>query len=195
MRHIVLFAALFPIPALGDEPVAPGEELFPLALGNSWTYRVSGQDDRFIVRAAKKEMVGDQTCFLLEARLRDRVVATEHVAFTKEGLCRFRVDKEDVQPPVCVLQLTATKTNKWKKTYQLGGRSATANFSASAGEVTVLAVKYKTVNVVADINDAPGRVTTTISYADGVGPVKQVINEGKRILVLELEKFERGDGK
>ena len=126
MSRIVLLAALFPIAALADEPAAPGEELFPLALGNSWTYKVGGQDDRFIVRAAKLEMVGGQTCFLLEARLRDKVVATEHLAFTKEGLCRFKVDKEEVQPPVCVLQLTSAKTNKWKKTYQLGGRSATS---------------------------------------------------------------------
>jgi hypothetical protein len=194
MRRIVLLAALFPSPALADEPAAPGEELFPLALGNSWTYKVGGQDDRFIVRAAKLEMVGGQTCFLLEARLRDKVVATEHLAFTKEGLCRFKVDKEEVQPPVCVLQLPAAKATKWEKTYQLGGRSATANFSASASEVTVPAGKYKTVNVVADMNGGPMRLTT-ISYADGVGPVKQIINEGKRTLVLELEKFERGDGK
>ena len=102
MRLAVLLIAALPLAApAADQPV---EDLFPLAVGNTWTYKVAGQEERFVVRVAKQEMVGAQTCFLLEGRLGPRVVATEHLAFTKDGLTRFRADKEDVVPPVTVLK-------------------------------------------------------------------------------------------
>src|SRR5438105_11128762 len=104
MRCFVFLAAIvIASPVFADDP-PPGEKLFPLTIGNVWTYRVSGQDDRFVVRAVRQEMVGDQTCVLLEASIKDRVVGTEHVAFLKNGLHRFREDKEDISPSLCVLR-------------------------------------------------------------------------------------------
>src|SRR5262245_64059635 len=107
MRPFVLLAVTVAAsPAFADEPAPKFDNMLPLAVGNSWTYKVSGQDDRFVVRVARQEMVGEQTCFRLDASLKDRIVASEHLAFTKEGLCRFRVDQADVFPPVCVLKRT-----------------------------------------------------------------------------------------
>jgi hypothetical protein len=36
---------------------------------------------------------------------------------------------------------------------------------------------------------------TTVSFSEGIGVVRQEIWEGKRNVILELEKFEKGDGK
>src|SRR5215208_1771511 len=95
----LLVLTLIAHPAAAQEPAPPSlEDLFPLALGNTWTYRVRDQTDRFVVRVAGQEMVGGQACYKLEARLGDRVVATEHLAFTKLGLCRFRAEQEDIEP-------------------------------------------------------------------------------------------------
>src|SRR6476660_2060370 len=112
-RSVLLAAVAVTAPALADEPAPRAENLLPLAVGNSWTYKVSSlddprfprvQDDRFIVRVVRHEMVGEQTCFRLDANLKERVVATEHLAFTKEGLCRFRVDNQEVNPPLPILR-------------------------------------------------------------------------------------------
>jgi len=196
MRPLVLLTvAVAASPAFADEPTK-FENLLPLAIGNSWTYKVSGQDDRFVVRVARQEMVGEQTCFRLDASLKDRVVASEHLAFTKEGLCRFRVDKEDVFPPVCVLKQNPPKNGRWRsQPFQVAGRTATGVFTVSNTEVTVpfRKEKIKAVTVDATVNEGGGRpaLRTVVSYADGVGIVKQEVMSAKTPLVLELEKFEK----
>lgn len=202
MRRIALLGALaVVVPALADEP-SPGESLFPLNIGNVWTYKVSGQEDRFVVRAVRQEMVGEQTCVLLEASQKDRVVATEHLAFTKTGLFRFRVDKEDVDPPVCVIRLPlpTNAARRWttgKKEFHVGVRSGVAAFTWKPEEMTVGTKKYKTTAVHADFTEF-GRTTSSSEtwYAEGVGIVRQEIKEGKRTpLILELENFENAKGK
>ena len=198
MRRIVLAAlAIAAWPAAAQEPPASAEDLFPLAVGNTWTYRVGGQDDKFVVRAARQEMVGSQTCILLEARLRDRVVATEHVAFTKDGLCRFKVEQTEVVPPVCVLKVPAPPRG-WTAKYTLNQRPGTFTFTTRSEEVVYLARRYKATVVEARPGEVRGPTPprTTVWYAPGVGPVKQRIDEGKgRFLELDLEKFEKAGGK
>src|SRR5689334_8592331 len=149
MRHLACLTVLaVAATVLADDPL-PGEKLFPLTVGNIWTYKVSGQDDRFVVRAVRQEMVGEQTCVLLEASLKDRVVATEHLAFTKTGLYRYRVDKEDVDPPVCVVRipLPTNANHRWttgKKDFHVGARSGVAAFSWKLEEIAIGSKKYKT---------------------------------------------------
>jgi hypothetical protein len=197
-RIACLAAVSLAVPVLADEPL-PGENLFPLTIGNVWTYKVSGQDDRFVVRAVRREMVGEQTCVLLEASLKDRVVATEHIAFTKTGLFRYRVDKDDVDPPVCVLRTPLPANRRWgnaKKDFHVGSRSGFASFTAKLEEITVGTKKYKTTAVRAEFTEF-GRTASSSDtwYAEGVGMVKQEIREGKRTpLLLELEKFENAKG-
>lgn len=200
MSRIAFFSALVAAaPLFADEPL-PGENLFPLHVGNVWTYKVSGQEERFVVRAVRQEMVGEQTCMLLEASLKDRVVATEHLAFTKTGLFRFRVDKEDVDPPLCVLRTPLPANRRWgtgKKEIHVGQRSGVALFSAKLEEITVGTKKYKTTVVHADFTEF-GRTTSASDtwYAEGVGIVRQEIKEGKRTpLVLEFESLENAKGK
>jgi hypothetical protein len=202
MRCAILLGVLLTAaPTFAADPPLPGENLFPLTIGNVWTYKVSGQDDRFVVRAVRHEMVGEQACVLLEATLKDRVVATEHVAFTKTGLCRFREDKEDVEPPVCVLRWPAPPKGwftgaRKKNEFHVGPRSASAFFTAKSDEIAVLGTKYKTVVVRADVNEGPGRPASFSDtwYAEGIGMVKQEIHEGAKrpALILELEKAEKG---
>ena len=198
MRRSVLFFTLIASSSvLADEAAPRVENLLPLVVGNSWTYRVSGQEDRFVVRVVRQEMVGEQTCFRLDATLKDRVVASEHLAFTKDGLCRFKVDNGEVKPPVCVLKLPNPKSPRWQQRYQVGERGATGFFSVSTGEVNVPLGKFKAVIVDASTSEGPGRPSTrtVVSYAGGVGIVKQEVVVGKGPLTLELEKFGKEEEK
>src|SRR5688572_22660780 len=102
MRLPALLLAALPASLDAADPPRVGEDIFPLAIGNTWTYRVPFQEDKFVVRVVRQEMVGDQTCYMLEGRLKDRVTGSEHVAFTKDGLTRFRADDVDIIPPVTI---------------------------------------------------------------------------------------------
>ena len=173
------------------QPKVPAIDLFPLEVGNVWTYKVSGQDDRFTIRVAAFEKAGDYECFRLEATLRDKPVGTEHLLVAKNGVFRARTDKDDVTPPVCILLLPIQKGSAWKGDYKLGGKAASAVFSTNTETVTVPAGKFEAVSVQADLTEMGGRVRTTVWYAANVGVVKQTLEEGKRTLTLELEKFEK----
>lgn|SRR5262249_21392670 len=191
----ILFALAALIPA-ADNPA--GENLLPLVVGNTWTYKVSGQDDKFVVRVARREMVGEHTAYVLEARLRDRVVSSEHVALIPDGFCRLRVEKEDVTPPVCFLKLPPSAARgSWSQDYKLGGREAKARFSIDSAEVTVPAGKFKARGVVGEMyTDGRWRPRTHVWYAPEVGVVKQEVFDGKGPgppLTLELEKFEKAE--
>jgi hypothetical protein len=198
MRLLIFLLAAVPAPLFAADPPPPGEDLFPLAINNRWTYRVQPfagpgqpvQDDRFVIQVVRKEMIGEQTCFLLEGRLRDRVTATEHVAFTKDGLTRFRADNYDITPPVTVLRPTTPAKAPWTIDYQLGDRKATAGFWQESRDVRVPAGTFRGATTVhGDVNGTQ----TTGWYAPGVGMVRQDITEGKRTTRLELEKFEKGE--
>jgi len=195
----LLLAAAVPAPLFAADP-PPGEDLFPLAVNNRWTYHVQPfagqpfQEDRFVIRVVRKEMIGDQTCFFLEGRLKDRIAATEHVAFTKDGLTRFRADNYDIVPPVTVLKPAAASKAPWAIDYQLGDRKATGTFSQEPATITVQGKRTRTTMVSAEMGGTNGgRVETRVWYAPGIGMVRQQINEGKRTTVLELEKFEKGE--
>ncbi|HKB06416.1 MAG TPA: hypothetical protein VKD90_29750 [Gemmataceae bacterium] len=203
MRVPALFlVACLVRPAAAEDPPA-AESLFPLAIGNAWTYKVSGQDDRFVVKVAAEEAVGAQTCFKLEAWLKDKVVATEHLAFTKAGLCRFRAEHEDISPPVCILRVPV-RNRPWTEKYTLGSREASYTFQALTEDVPVPAGKFKATVVRAWVGESrpPGGdirfLRATVWYAPGVGPVKQVVAEdgkGRFPVALDLEKFEKSGGR
>jgi hypothetical protein len=198
-RFVVLLAAALPLPTVAADP-RPGEDLFPLAVGNTWTYRVypgpgpQVQEDRFVVRVVRTEMVGDQPCFLLEGRLRDRVTASEHVAFTKDGLTRFRADGVDITPPVTVLKPPAGSRLTWDPGFQLGDRKSTAAFRQTSPKITYQGRQLQTTLVVGEMSGENGtRVKSSVWYAPALGMVRQQIEEGKRSTVLDLEKFDKGE--
>lgn len=195
MRLLVLGLLLCCTSWVNAQGLQATEELYPLEIGNTWTFRVSGQEERFTIKVAALEKVGDFECFRLEATLKDKPVGTEHLLVAKNGIFRARTDKDDVSPPVCILQFPSKKGDSWKGEYKLGGKAATALFVADTETVTVPAGKFTTISVQADLSEMGGRVRTTLWFAPKVGVVKQTLEEGKRVITLELEKFEKGGKK
>ena len=55
--------------------------------------------------------------------------------------------------------------------------------------------KFNAVSVQAELNEPTGRVRTTLWFVENVGVVKQTLEEGKRTLTLELEKFTKAGKK
>jgi hypothetical protein len=193
MRTLVamcaLTAAVLVARPVDAEDVKP-EEFYPLKVGNVWTYSVTGADDKFTIKAAREEKVGNQPCIVLEATVKGNVVATEHVARLKDGLYRFKFNGATVEPPLCFCKLPAKEGQKWKHDFKVGTDNATVEFASAIEEVKVPAGKHEAVVVRGAVKEGANEVTLRSYYAPKVGMVKQEIDLGKMQVVLKLEKFD-----
>jgi hypothetical protein len=180
---------------------------YPLQVGTTWHYR-SG-DSKFTVRVVKHEKVGDTLCALLESKRDDKVVGSEHLAVTADGVYRHDLtsllpksdakDKavpavtETPKPPLLVLKLPPKKGERWKIDSKSDGKVFRGGYKVDEEEVTVPAGKYKTFRVVSidlEVNALKPSITTY--YAEGVGMVKQTLEVGDAKAEIVLEKFEAG---
>jgi hypothetical protein len=192
MRHgrllttAALLALILPAAAQDDKP------LYPLKVGMKWNYKVKDQEEKFVITAAKEEMVGDQNCVKLEARLKDQVVASEHVAVLKDGIYRFKFDDKTIEPPVCFCKLPATKGQKWEVKFKVAGKEGVAKFESGEEEINVPAGKFQAVVIKGEVIEDSVPIKMTLWFAPGAGIVRQVIDGGgQQPIVLELESIER----
>lgn len=169
-----------------DHPV------FPLAKGAQWEYR-SGEQ-QLTVRVTGYQRAGDLQAAMLETLNRDGTrVGTEHVAVKDDGIYRFTLNNNKVDPPVCFLKLPARKGESWKIEARLEGETIRATLRVGEEDVTVPAGRFKAITVSTEdgtVNDTPLRFTTW--YAEGVGMVKQVIHLNGSEVRLELTKYTPG---
>ena len=181
-----LLALILPAAAQDDKP------LYPLKVGTKWSYKVKDQEEKFVVTAVKEEMVGDQNCVKLEARLKDQVVASEHVAVLKDGIYRFKFDDKTIEPAVCFCKLPATKGQKWEVKFKVAGKDGVAKFESGEEEISVPAGKFQTVVINGEVVEDSVPIKMSLWYAPGSGIVRQVIDGGgQQPIILELESIER----
>ncbi len=176
---------------------------FPLQVGTVWHYRCG--ETKFTVRVAKHEKIGDTLCALLETSRDGKVVGSEHLAVTADGVYRQDVtapgsDKaagkmvtQTFKPPILVLKLPPKKGDNWKIDSTSDGKAYRGAFQIDEQDVKVPASTYKTMRVSSkDLEVNAMKTNITTHYAEGVGPVKQLIESSGAKLEIELEKFESG---
>jgi hypothetical protein len=173
----------------GQVPVAT-DNYFPLAVDHVWTYRIAGTDEKFVVRVGGVEKIREVDCFRLDASVKGQIVATEHLRTTAEGVFRYRMDREDVVPPLCVCRYPVKPGDAWTTDYKLGTRGAKADFKSDFEAITVPAGKYKAAVVKLEMTEADSKLRATHWYAPNAGLVKLQFEQGKQVIVMELEKFE-----
>jgi hypothetical protein len=181
-------------PPLGARPPAPPAKTgyFPLVVGNTWTYRVG--ENRFALKVAGFDKVGDLRCARLETIVNNKSVAQEHVAVTAKGVVRTKFDGKDAKPPILFLELPAKKDATWNVESKIDGQALKGTFVEGEEEkVEVPAGAFKTVTVRSKGLEVNGvKVELTYYFADKVGMVKQVVEYAGQKAVIELEKFEPG---
>jgi hypothetical protein len=174
--------------AVSAQPAA--SEYFPSQPGNRWTYRIVGQDDRLVVVSTFTEPIGGYSCFRLESRLRSQFIASAHFSVRKDGVYQMRSDGYNLDPPLPICKFPPTDKETWKVDFKLGEKKATIAYECSFEEVTVPTGKYKALVIHSETPEGTGKLLNTCWYAPKVGLVKQVVDDGDKI-VLELEKFDR----
>lgn len=183
---------------------------YPLQVGATWHYR-SG-DGKFTVRVVKHEKVGDTLCALLETRRDGKVVGSEHLAVTADGVYRHdltamqpQTDPNDknktvgpavtqtLKPPILVLKLPPKNGDTWKVDSKGEGKTFRGGFRVDEQEIKVPAGTYKTFRVASqDVEVNSLKTSIHTHFAEGAGIVKQVIEVGDAKAEIELEKFEAG---
>ena len=199
--HRILLA--FPLVLAAAAELAAQEKLketpyFPVQVGTTWHYRAG--DSKFTIRVERHEKVGDILCALLETKRGGKVVGSEHVAVTDEGVYRHDLmatgEKRVAQmlkPPMLILKLPPHKGDSWKVDSKGDGKTFRGGFQVDEQEITVPAGTYKTLRVASqdlEVNSLKPSITTF--FAEGVGMVKQIVEVGDAKVEIELEKFEAG---
>ena len=195
MRALLCFLALtLPARAADDD-----KDYYPLKVGMKWTYKLGEQDNRFVVTVAAEEKVGEVVCVKLEAKLKDQIVGTEHVAFQKDGFYRFKYGDMTIEPPICFCKPGAKKGESWKLDFKIGETKATVRYEADFQDVKVpagefknaLVIKAEAIEKIRDDGKEKDQITrTTIWFVKGKGMVKQTIDLGEAKVNLELESIE-----
>jgi hypothetical protein len=170
-------------------------DYYPLAVGTKWHYRVDGQSARLTNHVAGIERIGGQPVSRVETRFMGRVIPTEHLANTPEGLYRYRSQGIAITPPLRLLRYPVKEGDTWEDTITSSGQRVQVNCRVGSEQVTVPAGSYQTVTI--DVAMKVGGTTIATSrywLAAGIGMVKQVNQQGGTTSAIELERFEPAAG-
>lgn len=174
---------------------------YPLRVGTTWHYKTG--DSKFTIQVRKHEKVGEMLCALLEVTRDGKVVGSQHLAVTDDGVYCYDLTSQagrtadrvvqTPKPPVLMLKLPPKNGDSWKVDSTADGKAFRGAFRIDEQEVKVPAGTYKTVRVTSQDLEVNGlQPVITTYYARGAGMVKQVIREGDVTTEIELEKFEAG---
>jgi hypothetical protein len=180
---------------------------YPLKVGTTWHYRAG--ESKFTIRVARHEKVGDTLCALLETIRDGKVVGSEHLAVSGDGVYRHDLTypqlqsdpndkskkvktlvKQTLKPPILLLKLPPRNGDSWKIDSKGDGKSFRGNFQVAEQEITVPAGAYKAFRVASqdlEVNSLKPNIMTF--FAHGVGMVKQIIEMGNAKVEIELEKL------
>ena len=177
----------------GEKPATTAGNYYPLDVGNRWTFRVEagGNAATAISTITKIEKVDGKALSKLEATLNGKVVATEHLVATPEGIYRNRNNDMAIDPPLLLLKYPAKAGDEWKGVLNVGTEKGNYVCKTAEEMVTVPAGKFKTLRVSITLEVAGQTVKTSYWFAKDTGFVKQTVDAGGLNVLMELEKFER----
>jgi len=169
---------------------------YPLQVGNTWNYRAG--ENRFAMRVAKHEKVGDTMTARVEMLVDGKVRSSENIGVTADGVYRYAysttgsaAEDKPATPPVRFLKLPPKKGDTWEVNSKCGNDTIKGTLKAGEETVSVPAGKYEALTSSCDKMSAGGTdIALTYYFAQNVGVVRQVIEAGGQKVVFELDKFE-----
>ncbi len=172
-------------------PAATGD-YFPMKVGAKWVYKVG--EAIVTVKVASADKDGAK----IETEVNGKVVASEVLSVTPEGIVRTKINNSDIKPPVMILKLAggkAVKGDKWHVESTVQGQSVKGDFTTKDDKesVTVPAGKFEAVAVDGGEFDIAGTKTAIKYYfVPGKGIVKQSYSIQGNEAVLELKEYTEG---
>ena len=181
-------------PAAAQPPAAPAAtgDYFPMKVGAKWVYKVG--EAIVTVKIASADKDGTK----VETEVNGKVVASEVLSVTPEGIVRTKINNSEIKPPVMILKLAggkAVKGDKWAVNSTVQGQSVKGEFTTKDDKesVTVPAGKFDAVAVDGPEFDIAGTKTSIKYYfVAGKGIVKQSYSIQGNEAVLELKEYTEG---
>jgi hypothetical protein len=172
-------------------------DYYPMKVGTTWYYKGEANGNPLTLRneVTKIENINGVEMSRIETFTANEMsVANEHVSANAKGIYRNRVQGNEPDPAVLILQYPAKAGLKWNVESKVGTETISGVYKTEEEEVTVPAGKYKAIKVISDAEVKPSgqKVLSTVWMVDGVGVVKQITDLGQIVIKLELDKFVPG---
>jgi hypothetical protein len=187
-----------PAPAGAAAPaVVVGQSgFYPLAIGSEWRYEINGKT--VVARVSKQEKMGGHAAGKVDSFLEDRLLSSEHIAVTKEGVFRVAFDGAVPTKPVMILKLPPKDGEVWAVETEISGSKIEGSARCDFEKVKVPAGEFDAYRVRGTyaVTAPDGKVSNpefTFWFADGTGVVKLGTKSGGNDVILELQSFKKGE--
>jgi hypothetical protein len=166
-------------------------DYLPLKEGNLWTFAMSNgaQTTMKIVGFAD---VGTVRCAIVETTL-GLQKSQEYIAVDAEGVKTYLGKVQDQEfrydPPVVRIKLPYQEGDSWTAVVNQSGKSVTTTFQSIGKErIETPAGAFDCIKVYSTVNGVPGQpsVVSISYYADGLGPVRQIMHAGGQQMIATL---------
>lgn len=205
MRKVLLglafvFSAGF---VLAQQPPAPApavaatSDFYPTKKGTKWVYKAG--EVEVILQAGDT----DKGETKLETIVQGKVVASETIKVTTDGIYRTKINNSAIEPPVKILELAASPDGKlvakpvgtkWAVKSKVLQSELTGEFTITKVEpsLEILGVKYANAVIVEgpNFNIASTETKVTYVFAPGKGVVKLTYSIAGNSTSLELKGYE-----
>lgn len=181
-----------------QEAAAPltAAQLYPLAQDAEWHYTMHSEKGiwEMSYQVAKLESENDQQAYRVEMVLDKKIVLTEHLHQTPEGLFRSRLQDARLSPPLLLLKNPVEPGQQWTTKTQIGAQELTIECAVESERVKVPAGEYDAIKLTVATQADESDIRSTYWFAPGVGIVRQdaVIGADSDEMYIELTKYQPG---
>ncbi|MBN1509113.1 MAG: zinc ribbon domain-containing protein [Sedimentisphaerales bacterium] len=166
-------------------------DYFPLKEGNQWTYTMS-TGTPMSTRIAGFAEVGTVRCAIVETTMAGQT-SRECVAVDADGVKTFLGQAQGQEfrydPPLSRVKLPYKEGDTWTATVNQFGMAVSTTFeSAGKEQIQTPVGTFDCIKVRATTTAMPGQppMASTVYYAEGVGPVHQILQMGGQELTATL---------
>jgi|GEM_PF-511116 len=178
------------------EPVVVGRSgYYPLEVGSEWRYGINGQT--VVARVTKHEKIAGHAAGKVDSHLGERLLSSEHIAVTPEGVFRVAFDGSVPTKPVLILKLPPKDGDVWAVETKMEGNVIKGSARCDREKVKVPAGEFDAYRVsghyvVTTPDGTELKPEFTFWFAEGTGVVKLGTKSGDSEVVLGLESFKKG---
>ncbi len=170
--------------------IASAADYLPLKEGNQWTYTMSN-GMQITTKITGFENVGAVRCAIVETTVAGQT-SREYVAADAQGVKSYLSQAQGQEfrydPPVMRVKLPYREGDTWQATINQMGMAMTTSFqSAGKEQIQTPGGTFDCIKVRSTMDMGQGQtMAATIWYADGVGPVHQVMEMAGQEITITL---------